>query len=79
MYSWPITMGTFVVVPFTAKNPDTAAATLRFFTWAFMKGDKLVGDVDFVRLPDMVQARIYGDLTRVSDVKGQPLKWVMPH
>ena len=78
LHSWPITMGTFVVIPLTTKNPETTAATLRFFTWAFMKGDQLVGDVDFVRLPDMVQARIYGDMTRVSDVNGEPLKWLMP-
>ena len=78
VHSWPITMGTFVVVPMTTKTPDTTAAALRFFAWGFMKGDKLVGDVEFVRLPDMVQARIYGDLTRVSDVNGKPLKWVMP-
>jgi phosphate transport system substrate-binding protein len=71
--TWPITMGTFVIVPQVTNDPDRTTAALQFFTWAFLKGDKLVGNIDFVRLPDRVQARIYSEMTQITDTKGQPL------
>lgn len=73
--SWPITMGTFVIVRQTSDNPDATIATLKFFTWAFMKGDGMVSGADFVRLPDRVQARIYSELTKITDRDGKPLRW----
>jgi phosphate transport system substrate-binding protein len=75
--SWPITMGTFVIVPRQARNTAAMAATLRFFTWAFMKGDQFVDGMDFVRLPDTVQARIFKEMTRITDRDGRPLQWTM--
>jgi phosphate transport system substrate-binding protein len=76
--SWPITMGTFIIVPQIAKNPEGTIAALQFFTWAFMKGDSIVDGMDFVRLPDRVQSRIYSELTKITDVKGAPLHWALP-
>jgi len=73
--SWPITMGTFVIVPQVATDPEKTIATLKFFTWGFLKGDHLVGSLDFVRLPDPVQARIYRNLMTITDKQGIPLKW----
>ncbi|HAT31263.1 MAG TPA: phosphate ABC transporter substrate-binding protein PstS [Janthinobacterium sp.] len=73
--SWPITMGTFVIVPQVTGKPERTIATLKFFTWAFMNGDAIVGDLNFVRLPDRVQARIYGALVKISDTAGAPLRW----
>jgi phosphate transport system substrate-binding protein len=75
--TWPITMGTFVIIPQTTANPDRTIAALKFFTWAFLKGDQMVGDLDFVRLPDAVQARIYNELTKITDENGKPLQWNM--
>ena len=73
--SWPITMGTFIILQQSAKNIDKSTATLKFFTWAFMKGDRFVNTVDFVRLPDPVQARVFKEMTTVTDTAGTPLKW----
>jgi phosphate transport system substrate-binding protein len=73
--SWPITMGTFVIVPQVANDPASMIATLKFFTWAFMKGDGIVNGMDFVHLPDQVQARIYTELTKITDRNGKPLQW----
>jgi phosphate transport system substrate-binding protein len=75
--SWPITMGTFVIVPQIAKDPDSMIATLKFFVWGFMSGDHIVNGMDFVRLPDRVQARIYSEMTRITDAQGVPLKWTL--
>lgn len=73
--SWPITMGTFVIVRRQASNIPAMTATLRFFTWAFMKGDQLADGLDFVRLPDSVQARVFKELNSVTNTKGQLLQW----
>lgn len=75
--TWPITMGTFVLLPQVATDPDKTIAALKFFTWSFIKGDAIVGDLDFVRLPDRVQARIYNELTKITDASGKPLNWGM--
>ena len=71
--SWPITMGTFVLVPRRADKPEQALRTLRFFTWAFMRGDELANKLNFVRLPDRVQAKAFRALTEVVDLNGQPI------
>ena len=73
--SWPITMGTFVIVPRTTAQPERTKAALKFITWGFMYGDKVVESANFVRLPDGVMGRIYGEMTRVTDTTGRPLEW----
>ena len=75
--SWPFTMGTFIILQQSAKNIDKSTATLKFFTWAFMNGDRFVNNVDFVRLPDAVQARVFKEMITVSDSTGKPLKWIL--
>ena len=75
--SWPITMGTFVIVPQVAKDSAGMVATLKFFSWAFMKGDHIVSGIDFVRLPDPVQARIFKEMMKITDASGSPLKWTI--
>ena len=75
--SWPITMGTFIILQQSAKNIDRSIATLKFFTWAFMNGDRFVNSVDFVRLPDALQARVFKEMTTVKDMTGKPLNWTL--
>lgn len=71
--AWPITMGTFVVMPKTAKNTEQAAAALRFFVWAFNYGDDLANRISFVRLPDAVQAKAFRAMSQIRDRNGVPL------
>lgn len=73
--SWPITAGTFIVVPQKTGNPDNTIGALSFFTWAFVHGEQALGKADFVKLPDSVQARIVGELMTVTDGAGLPLHW----
>lgn len=73
--SWPITSSTFVLIPQASGNPDRTIAAIKFFTWGFIHGDSAVGKAEFVRLPDIVQGRIFGELTTVTDAGGVPLKW----
>lgn len=73
--SWPITAGTFVVLPSSTNNPQNTIAMLKFFSWAFLKGDHLADSADFVALPDAVQARVFGELMKVTDARGKTLQW----
>lgn len=73
--SWPITGGTFVLVPQVSSNPEKTIAAVKFFTWGIIHGDAVVGKAEFVRLPDNVQGRIFGELSGMTDAGGVPLKW----
>ncbi|NHZ94314.1 phosphate ABC transporter substrate-binding protein PstS [Massilia sp. CCM 8734] len=73
--SWPITASTYAIVPQVSNTPDKTVAAIKFFTWGFVHGDDAVGNTAFVRLPDNVQGRIFGELTTITDSAGAPLKW----
>jgi len=53
---WPITAATFVLV-YREGNARTQDV-LKFFDWAFSKGDKSAEDLDYVPLPDKVKTQI---------------------
>lgn len=71
--AWPITMGTFVLLPQTAARPEETSAALRFFIWAWLKGDQVVDNMSFVRLPDKMQAQAFKTLLSVTDAQGKSL------
>jgi phosphate transport system substrate-binding protein len=71
--AWPITMGTFVLVPQIAKNPEQTTAVLQFFVWAFMNGDALVQQNNFVRLPDRMQSLAFKAIASVREPSGKTL------
>ncbi|MES2016929.1 MAG: phosphate ABC transporter substrate-binding protein PstS [Pseudomonadota bacterium] len=73
--SWPITSGTFILIPQVSANPDKTIAAIKFFTWGFMHGDDVVGKADFVRLPEVVQGRIFAELTTITGPGGAALAW----
>jgi phosphate transport system substrate-binding protein len=56
--SWPMTAATFILVH---KQPDDAAAVseaLKFFAWAYAKGDKMAEELDYVPMPKKVVGEI---------------------
>lgn len=71
--TWPITMGTFVLVPQVSSQPERTQAALRFFTWSFNHGDALVQQANFVRLPDRVQASAFRVISAVRSKDGRAL------
>ena len=70
---WPITMGTFIVLPKIADQPDQAMRVLKFFVWAFVHGDTLIQTNNFVRLPDRVQALAFKSITSIKDKNGNAI------
>ncbi len=75
--AWPITMGTFVIMPQVTNNSDKTLAAIKFFTWGFMHGDRFVNHVDLVRLPDAIQARVFKEMTTIVDTNGKQLRWIL--
>lgn len=71
--SWPITMGTFILLPKIADQPDQALRVLKFFVWAFVNGDALVQANNFVRLPDRVQASAFKAISSIKDKSGNAI------
>jgi phosphate transport system substrate-binding protein len=52
--SWPMTAATFILM---YKKPVNVAASndaLKFFSWAYDKGDKMAQDLDYIPIPDKV-------------------------
>jgi phosphate transport system substrate-binding protein len=52
--TWPMTAATFILL---YKKPDDAAATgeaLKFFHWAYAKGDQMASDLSYIPMPDNV-------------------------
>lgn len=60
---WPITAATFVIV---YKGSDRSLPVVKFFDWAFSKGNQMALDLDYVPLPDKVQAQIRADWTKLA-------------
>jgi phosphate transport system substrate-binding protein len=71
--TWPITMGTFIIVPRVSEKPEQTQAALKFFVWAFNHGDALVQQASFVRLPDRVQAAAFKAISGVRAKSGKAI------
>lgn len=56
--SWPITGATFILMHKVQDKPAQAAATLKFFEWAYKNGDATASNLDYVPMPDSVKAQI---------------------
>ncbi|HRC36629.1 MAG TPA: phosphate ABC transporter substrate-binding protein PstS [Rubrivivax sp.] len=68
--SWPITGATFILMHKVQDKPANAANTLKFFDWAFVNGDKMADDLDYVPLPasvkDLIRSQWAGNLKDAS-------------
>lgn len=68
--TWPITMGTFIIVPAVSTNGARTLDALKFLTWGYFHGDELAARAKFVPLPERVQTIAYRELARVTDTSG---------
>lgn len=60
---WPITSATFVIV---YKGSDKTAGVIKFFDWAYSKGDAQATELDYVPLPDKVKAQVRADWKKLG-------------
>lgn len=56
--AWPLTSATYGLLQRRQDDADAARAALRFFDWAYARGDGLAAGLDFVPLPAPVKAAV---------------------
>jgi phosphate transport system substrate-binding protein len=72
--AWPIAGATFILMHKTQEKPETGREVLRFFEWAYEKGDGMAEQLDYVPLPDGVVRLIQGIWkTQLRDPAGKPI------
>jgi phosphate transport system substrate-binding protein len=56
--AWPITGATFILIHKEQANAAKGAAVLKFFDWAYGKGDGNASELDYVPMPDNVKTMV---------------------
>ncbi|ABD05487.1 Periplasmic phosphate binding protein [Rhodopseudomonas palustris HaA2] len=65
--SWPITAATFILMHKEPTDKAASAEALKFFKWAFEKGDKMAEELDYIPMPASVVKQI--EKTWSADIK----------
>jgi phosphate transport system substrate-binding protein len=65
--SWPITAATFILMHKEPTDKAASAEAVKFFKWAFEKGDKAAEELDYIPMPDSVVKQI--EKTWSADIK----------
>jgi phosphate ABC transporter phosphate-binding protein len=65
--SWPITAATFILMHKEPADKAASAEAIKFFKWAFAKGDKMAEELDYIPMPDSVVKLI--EKTWSADIK----------
>jgi phosphate transport system substrate-binding protein len=72
--SWPLAGATFILMHKVPQDPVAARAALKFFDWAYAKGDRMAEDLDYVPMPDKVVGAIKKAWSaQIKDRDGKPL------
>jgi len=71
--AWPITSATFILMHKVQDKPQQAAATLKFFRWAYQSGDTSALALDYVAMPQSVKDIIIQSWSEIKDASGQSI------
>jgi phosphate transport system substrate-binding protein len=72
--AWPLAGATFILIHKQPKDTVSASEALKFFAWAYSKGDKQALDLDYVPMPDKVVNAIQKVwAAQIKDANGKPL------
>ena len=69
--AWPITGATFILMHKAQDKPAQAAASLKFFEWAYKNGDKVADDLDYVPMPPAVKSMVEKAWGEIKDTSGK--------
>lgn len=65
--AWPITGATFIIMYLdNGAKAQEAREVIKFFNWAFDKGDKMAEDLDYVPLPDNVVNLVRKEMAKIK-------------
>jgi phosphate transport system substrate-binding protein len=72
--TWPIAGATFILIHKKPQDAAAASSALKFFEWAYAKGDAMAADLDYVPLPDNVVGLIKKTwAAEIADAAGKPI------
>ncbi|WP_026172785.1 phosphate ABC transporter substrate-binding protein PstS [Asticcacaulis benevestitus] len=70
--TWPITGATFILIHKEQADAGKGAAVLKFFDWAYAKGDGNASELDYVPMPETVKSMVRGQWSAIV-AKGKPV------
>ncbi|WP_395685188.1 phosphate ABC transporter substrate-binding protein PstS [Caenimonas koreensis] len=73
--AWPLTNPTYIIMYKVQDKPSEAAATLKFFEWAYKNGDKTADDLDYVPMPAAVKTQIEKAWGDIKDASGKAIAY----
>ncbi|HEY0836605.1 MAG TPA: phosphate ABC transporter substrate-binding protein PstS [Azospirillum sp.] len=71
--SWPITGASFILMYKQPQDAAAAGSALKFFAWAYEKGDKMAADLDYVPMPPAVVTLVEKTWAETIKAGGQPV------
>ncbi|HET7793092.1 MAG TPA: phosphate ABC transporter substrate-binding protein PstS [Rhizobacter sp.] len=71
--AWPLTGATFIMIHKVQDKPVQAAATLKFFDWAYVNGDKAAEELEYVALPASVKTLVRKQWGEVKDASAKAI------
>jgi phosphate transport system substrate-binding protein len=71
--SWPIAGATFILMHKSQAKAENAREVLKFFEWAYAKGDAMASELDYIPLPDAVVKIVQASWRSIKDGSGKPL------
>jgi phosphate transport system substrate-binding protein len=73
--AWPLTNPTYILMYKNPDKPMVSGNALRFFDWAFVNGDPMAGELDYVPLPDSVKALVRKHWEQIKDSSGMAVAY----
>lgn len=71
--AWPLTGATFILMHKAQDKPATASAALKFFEWAYVGGDAMAAELEYVALPANVKDLVRKQWAEIKDAGGKPV------
>ncbi len=71
--SWPITGASFILMYKSPQDASASAEALKFFDWAYKKGDKMATDLDYVPMPANVVELVQKTWAQTIQADGKPV------
>ena len=73
--SWPLTNPTYILMFKSQDKAAQASAALKFFEWAYVNGDKMADDLDYVPLPAAVKDLVRKQWGEIKDTSGKAVAY----
>jgi len=72
--SWPMTAATWILIHKQPQDPAAATEALKFFAWAYDKGEKMADELDYIAMPKNVAASVKSTWAKdIKDASGKAL------